>query len=184
MARSSTILPAAGYAAQEPRVTPQKSRGFSCTGESASLCVLAHGIQGGMRITLAAKSNPGMDVTMYREHGKLIDHGPAIECLAQESQVSVDDVARLYANELAKLEVGARIRSFLPIFAIKKVREVLRLRSAEKRPIAQARGGWNGWIGRAPGSSRRTRLGARLRTHRALPASARQMNSAGGAFLW
>lgn len=87
---------------------------------------------------------------MHGEHNKLLHQGPAIELIAHESKVSIESVARLYANELAKLEVGARIRGFLPIFAIKKVREMPRQRSTAKRPLAQPDGRWNGWIGKAP----------------------------------
>src|SRR5476649_855512 len=99
-----------------------------------------------------------MDVTMFGAHSKLFHQRPAIELLAQESDVSIDGVTRLYENELAKLGVGARIQGFLPIFAIKKVREMLRQRGTGKRLVAQLGGGWNGWIGRAPNSHRGTRL--------------------------
>jgi hypothetical protein len=125
-----------------------------------------------------------MDVLMHGEHGKLFHQGPAIALLARESKVSIDSVARLYAKELAKLEIGARIRGFLHIFAIKKVREILLQHGANKPALAQARGGWNGWIGRAPGAHRGARRDARLLSRRALPASTRLSNSTGGAFLW
>lgn len=52
-----------------------------------------------------------------------------VEGLARELHVPIDDVARLYGNELAKLEIGAHITAFLPIFAIRKVRDILRLRA-------------------------------------------------------
>ena len=58
----------------------------------------------------------------------------AIEFLAQESQVPINEVAQLYEGERAELEVGARLTGFLPIFAIRKVREMLRQRSTGKRP--------------------------------------------------
>jgi hypothetical protein len=50
----------------------------------------------------------------------------AIEGLARESRVPVSEVARLYEDARAELEVGARIRGFLGIFAIRKVRKMLR----------------------------------------------------------
>jgi hypothetical protein len=53
----------------------------------------------------------------------------AVELLAHESHVPIDDIAQLYGNELAKLEAGARIKSFLPIFALRNVRDKLRQRS-------------------------------------------------------
>lgn len=52
----------------------------------------------------------------------------AVEFLSRESQVPIDEVTRLYANELSKLGVGAHILGFLPILAIRKVREILRQR--------------------------------------------------------
>ena len=71
---------------------------------------------------------------MYADHSKGSHQQRAIEFLAQESQVPINEVAQLYEDERAGLEVGARITGFLPIFAIRKVREMLRLRSAGKRP--------------------------------------------------
>ena len=50
----------------------------------------------------------------------------AIDCLAEESQVPVDVVARLYKVERIKLEVGARITGFISILAIRNVRQLLR----------------------------------------------------------
>ena len=120
---------------------------------------------------------------MYAEYSKLFHQGPAIELIARESQMSIDGVARLYTNELAKLEVGARIRGFLHIFALRKVREMLRQHNAGTWPLAQADEGWNGWTGRAARSSQVAQPDARRFIHQPLPASSRQLNSAGGAFL-
>ena len=56
-----------------------------------------------------------------------------IEALALESQVSIDTVLELYEDECAKLEAVAKVKSYLPIFAIRNVRErldQLRLKSA------------------------------------------------------
>jgi len=66
---------------------------------------------------------------MYADHGKESHHQRAIESLAEESQVPVNEVAQLYEDARAKLEVGARIRSFVGIFAIRNVRKALRQRS-------------------------------------------------------
>ena len=52
----------------------------------------------------------------------------AIEFLARESQVPVDEVARLYEDEWAALEYGARITGFLAIRTTRNVRETLRRR--------------------------------------------------------
>jgi hypothetical protein len=60
----------------------------------------------------------------------------AVALLASESKVSVDDVARLYGRELIKLESDAHIRSFLPIFAIRNVRRMLRRRRAQALALA------------------------------------------------
>ena len=53
---------------------------------------------------------------------------PTIEFLAGEFYVSVDEVIDLYRNELIKLEVGARLTDFIPLFAYRRVRELLRQR--------------------------------------------------------
>jgi len=73
---------------------------------------------------------------MHADHSKGSHQQRAIEFLAQESQVPINEVARLYEDERAELEVGARLTGFLPIFAIRKVREMLCRRSAGKRPSA------------------------------------------------
>lgn len=59
-------------------------------------------------------------------------HQRAIEVLAAESQVPVNEVAQLYEDARAELEAGARVRSFLGIFALRKVRNTLRERSRGK----------------------------------------------------
>jgi Protein of unknown function (DUF3562) len=74
---------------------------------------------------------------MYADHSKESHHQRAIEFLAQESQVPVNEVAQLYENARVKLEVGARIRSFLGIFAFRNVRKMLRQRSPESRLIRE-----------------------------------------------
>ena len=63
-------------------------------------------------------------------------HQRAIESLAEESQVPVNEVARLYEDARAELEAGARIRSFLGIFALRNVRKMLRQRGRGKAPAA------------------------------------------------
>ena len=57
-------------------------------------------------------------------------HERAIEALARESHVPIDQVAQLYEHELAVLKAGARITSFLPILTTRKVREILRQRQS------------------------------------------------------
>ena len=73
---------------------------------------------------------------MHADHSTASHHQRAIESLAQESQVPVSEVAQLYDNAHAELEVGARIKSFLGIFAIRNVRKMLRQRSPGKRKAA------------------------------------------------
>jgi Protein of unknown function (DUF3562) len=65
-------------------------------------------------------------------------HQRAIEFLARESQAPVSEVAQLYETARAKLEVGARIKSFVGIFALRNVRKALRQR-AQKKPAISGR---------------------------------------------
>ena len=60
-------------------------------------------------------------------------HARDIEVLAREAHVPLDDVAQLYACELAALTAGARITSFLPILTTRKVRAILRQRCHPNR---------------------------------------------------
>ena len=52
----------------------------------------------------------------------------AVELLARDSKVPAAEVAQLYEHARAELEVGARIKSFLGIFALRRVRKILRQR--------------------------------------------------------
>jgi hypothetical protein len=49
-----------------------------------------------------------------------------VASLALEAKVSVEEVARLYKDKHAELANEARIKSFLPIFAVRSVQDVLR----------------------------------------------------------
>jgi hypothetical protein len=80
----------------------------------------------------------------------------AIERLARQSQVPIDEVALLYEDARAQLEVGARIRGFLGIFAIRNVRKVLRQRKrlhVSGVALCIALGGWTGVADAGPFSS-------------------------------
>ena len=55
------------------------------------------------------------------------DHQRAIDFLAQESQAPIDVVARLYNDEMTRLEAGARVNAFISILAMRNVRRLLRL---------------------------------------------------------
>jgi hypothetical protein len=78
----------------------------------------------------------GVDLPMYLQPDKKSHQQRAIEFLSRESQVPVDEVARLYRNEWAELEDGARITGFLAIFTTRNVREMLRRHSIGKRSPA------------------------------------------------
>ena len=73
---------------------------------------------------------------MYPQPRKGSHQQRAIEFLAKESQVPIDEVARLYEDEWAELEDGARVTGFLAILTTRNVRAMLRRRSIGKRPPA------------------------------------------------
>jgi len=53
-------------------------------------------------------------------------HAAAIDALARESQVPVEEVEALYRIECAHLEVAARITTYVPVIASRRVRARLR----------------------------------------------------------
>jgi YD repeat-containing protein len=59
---------------------------------------------------------------MDTEHSARSDQDLAVEFLARKTHLPVGDVEQLYVSEMAKLAVGAHIKSFLSIFAIRNVR--------------------------------------------------------------
>jgi hypothetical protein len=71
---------------------------------------------------------------MYPELGRQFHQQRSIEFLAQEWRVPIDEVAQLYEDERAALEIGARIARFPPIFAIRKVRAAPRKRATVRQP--------------------------------------------------
>jgi len=71
---------------------------------------------------------------MHMESSEQSQQDPAVELLAKESKVSIDDVALLYENEVAELEIGARVTGFIPIIAIRNVRQSLRQRRTVQMP--------------------------------------------------
>lgn len=50
----------------------------------------------------------------------------AIEFLARKTDRSVEEIKRIYEQELAELSVGARVIHYLPVLTIRKVRGTLR----------------------------------------------------------
>jgi len=53
-------------------------------------------------------------------------HAHAIEALAVETRAPLERVGNLYAVELERLTVGARIRDYLPVLISRRVRDILR----------------------------------------------------------
>ena len=53
-------------------------------------------------------------------------HAYAIDALVQETKRPLEEVARLYVNELTRLQTDARIQDFLVLLTSKRVREHLR----------------------------------------------------------
>jgi 2-phospho-L-lactate transferase/gluconeogenesis factor (CofD/UPF0052 family) len=73
---------------------------------------------------------------MFAPQNKQAERKRIVEFLARESGTALDAIAHLYDDEVAKLTIGARITSFLPIFAIRNVQEALRQRSATTSSMA------------------------------------------------
>ncbi len=59
-------------------------------------------------------------------------HSATIESLAQSEGIGLEDVRSLYESVLEKLKREAVIPDFLPIFAARKVREILRVRGVPR----------------------------------------------------
>ena len=59
------------------------------------------------------------------------DQARIVAALAAESRWPIDEIATLYEHERAELAVAARIPSFLHIFAIRNVQEIVRRRGAD-----------------------------------------------------
>ncbi len=55
-------------------------------------------------------------------------HSATIESLAKSQGIGLDDVRSLYDAVLEKMKREAVITDFLPIFAARKVKEILRVR--------------------------------------------------------
>ena len=63
-------------------------------------------------------------------------HEHAIRSLAVETRVSVERVGSLYAVELERLTVGARIKDYIPVLIARRVRQMLR-EQRDATPAAQ-----------------------------------------------
>ena len=71
-------------------------------------------------------------------HLKQPDQTRIVAFLAEESDVSIDDVSKLYEHERAALALGARVTKFIHIFAIRNVQEILRTRGLDQRSLTVA----------------------------------------------
>ena len=67
--------------------------------------------------------------------------------LANEAKVPVEEIAQLYEDKHAELDSEARIKSFLPIFAIRGVQDALRRRRSSSAPERQP-DAYGAWVGR------------------------------------
>lgn len=63
---------------------------------------------------------------MYLSPAKAVDQIRAIAFLAKKSTLPIDEVTRLYEHEWAGLEASARVKRFVSILAVRRVRELLR----------------------------------------------------------
>jgi len=62
-------------------------------------------------------------------------HAAAIESLAEESELPVEQVAEMYRVECAQLELVARIKTYVPVIASRRVRIQLRNASKDKDTV-------------------------------------------------
>jgi len=63
-----------------------------------------------------------------KDKEEAIRHSTTIESLAQSEGIGLEDVRSLYESVLDKMKREAVITDFLPIFAARKVKEILRVR--------------------------------------------------------
>jgi hypothetical protein len=63
---------------------------------------------------------------IHRNEAEGAPHALAIESLAAELHMPVENVWRTYEKQLARLKVDARVHEFLPVLAMRKTRATLR----------------------------------------------------------
>jgi hypothetical protein len=51
-----------------------------------------------------------------------------VQTLAHETDTPIEDVQQLYLIEHAKLEMAARVKTFIPVLASRRVKMILQLR--------------------------------------------------------
>ena len=71
-----------------------------------------------------------------------------VASLASDAKVSVEEIAQLYEDKRAELDREARIKSFLPIFAIRGVQDALRRRRVGRASEMQLPEPSGGGVGR------------------------------------
>ncbi len=62
---------------------------------------------------------------LYETEAEKEQHLSAIDMLARDLRIAEDTIRQLYENELRALNEHARIRIFLSIFAIRRIKENL-----------------------------------------------------------
>jgi hypothetical protein len=82
------------------------------------------------RHTLTSRKRPMNRLSSSTHPRESSTHERAIEALSRQSHLSIEQVAQLYAHELAVLTAGARITGFLTILTPRKAREILRQRQS------------------------------------------------------
>lgn len=80
---------------------------------------------------------------MLTTHKQLALPTRALELISRKCHVSQMEVTRLYEDELAHLRADARITSFLPIFAMRKVEESLHHRRSAGFNLAVGQTGFD-----------------------------------------
>ena len=58
---------------------------------------------------------------------------PEVELLARETDTALDTVRELYRAEREKLELSARIKTFVPVLALRRVKELLLVHRRPRR---------------------------------------------------
>jgi hypothetical protein len=64
--------------------------------------------------------------TLYENDGEKNRHRAAIHALARDLSVPADEITRLYEEALTELKDRAKIKNFLVVFAIRRVRQLLK----------------------------------------------------------
>jgi hypothetical protein len=77
--------------------------------------------------------DPELGNMMSAPQEKRIVPKQVITSLAQDSELSVDEVVKLYEHERDELAAVAQVTTFLHIFALRNVQEMLRKRSSANK---------------------------------------------------